>query len=236
MIRTLTWMLVLISACDTEGADAMNPDGMSQPTPRPASQPPGALAISEVRTGTTFDAGSCRVGIIVVAKDTCLLAISGGGANAEQPLTQSYQNLKWGQLMVACGGLYRTVGAKTGGYAVFEKEPVPPPAGVQFRADSLVVQLGQDGAVSTRPSGVKDFSAKVTSIADSGGSAIATVDLEIYVSGHPPGVTTRKETVEVKVGDAVTTTKGKYRVLTIVPPSPEANIPGWVEFDAVPTP
>jgi hypothetical protein len=227
-MSTLSLVAVLATACDTEGAPAMSAD--------PPSQPASPLAVNEVQSGTTATVGSgCRMGVVLASRDGVQVSVATEGLS--DVLLESRQQLGWGDLMVACGGLYRAVEFKTGGYAVFQKEPVVlPPAVATFRRDSLIVQLRNQASLAPKPAGVRDFLARATGLSAVDGKPAAQLELDIYVSGKPPGTKTRKETVELKVGDAISTSRGKYKVLSIVPPSAELGIPGWVEIDSRPTP
>jgi hypothetical protein len=225
-MSTLSLVAVLATACDSEGAPAMTAD----PPP-----PAATLASREVQSGTTASVGTgCRFGVVVASREGVRVSVA--TEDLPHATLESRQQLSWGALMVACGGLYRAVAFKTGGIAVFEKEPVTPPAGAAaFRRDSLIVQLRGDASLSPKPAGVRDFVVRATGLSAQNGQYAAQLELEIYVSGKPPGTRTRKETVEVKVGDSVSTSRGKYKVLSIVPPSAELGIPGWVEIDSRPS-
>lgn len=229
-IATALAIVSFTAACDPEGATTM-------PSAAQPSNPP-PLDATEIRSGTVSRIGAtCRVGAVAVRSDGVLLSVAWDDPAAEVT-TESRQDVKWGGLLAACGGLYRAVTHRPGGYAVFEAKPVAPPAGTSLRSDGLVVTLGGEGVIIPRVLNGPDLVAKVVDItgASAGGTTAATLELDVYVSGESPGRKTQRETRTVKAGDALTTSRGKYSVLSIVPPAPDQGIVGWVELAARPHP
>lgn len=221
MKMNLILLALLASGCDTEGDPMMTT--AVEPEPAATSTAP-SLTSGEVQTGTTFPIGAnCQGGVVLANQEGCQVSVVINDSG-NRPVIESRQRIKWGQLLAACGGLYRAVSHQSGGVAVFDKAPVGPPAGVRFRSDSLVVSLAGSGSVRIPPASARDFLVTLTAV---GADGVATVELD--TTGGKG-----REVLTLKAGDSFTAGAGKYRVLAVVPPREDKGIPGWIEIDARP--
>lgn len=177
------------------------------------------VAEPETVTGpVTFDLGAgCKGGLRGTHDDVAMLSITRTG-DGEQLHGSVRHDLPRGALIAACGKFFRIVDVKATDSIVFDKKPVPPPTGVAFRADSLVLPAGGQATM-----GELIFA----EVAPDKGKASLKLGVR---KGTGVTASATYQTIEVKPGDVVGDTV-KHRVLTVVAPDPAQGIPGWVEID-----
>jgi hypothetical protein len=180
---------------------------------------------TEARPGAVFTLGTCRIGVISMTRtaddvfaDVVAMDDAGVGAKVE-----NRQRVRTGQLLVACDAVHRIVGFTPAGGDIRMLVDQKPAAGVGLAPGTIV--LAVEGIVRVQDGTGTELSDLV--ITQEAGSAVA----RFKVAGRGLGIPPVTE-VQAKVGDLVTISGGRHRVIAIRPRETALGLPGWIEIDA----
>jgi hypothetical protein len=175
--------------------------------------------------GAVFTLGACRIGVISMTRtaDDVFADVVAMDDAAEGAKIENRQRVRAGQLLVACDAVHRIVGFTPPGGDIRMHVDKKPAAGVGLAPGTIVLAI--EGMVRVGDGAGTELSD--LAITQEGGSVAARFKVSGRALGMPP-VTE----VQAKVGDLVTISGGRHRVIAIRPRDEAAGMPGWIEIEA----
>ena len=193
---------------------------------------------TQIRAGMLMPLHGAKIGFNSRAEEQGRIGAVLGTATSDQTL----QNVPWttttvfeGEALPAFGAVYRLLDV-TATKVVLTMDDPAQTSGLFRRQDSLVVaargQLGMSGAGGQGPMSYFEL---MKVIRDDSGRVVAVLETwkdlpRINVS--PDEIST----LLLAEGDALVTSRGSHRVLSVRPGDAERGLPPWVEIDSRPDP